>query len=446
MKTWRLTSGHGGGQFSPPEVPPGSNDLYFDKVLTLLHFNTNPYADVKGNTVNATSTTLASDSKFGGGCVDFGGNGYIDLPALPASPGTGDFTVEFWIKTTTPSTGGVQAIVSSPARWSDPSLFRIWQNDTGADFGVVNAIQLSRPDGTGKLVDTKTVVTDGLWHHIAFTRQAGTLRAFFDGKLMDTLAGNADYFSSISGDGIRLGAGFNSGSPVRYTNAKMDDFRFTIGVARYTADFIPPTSAFADSGPTPAPDTRKYTLRGITGLTRIVQSYADDANAYIEGLGFDFMFQGLNLNQIRVSPVSNSYITFQSVATDYSNLGPATPALKKLHVGAADRSWFGLWVGLVDNGDAYTIRWVGNQTNSNVSSNIDDSDHLWEVTFYKDGSIVLVTKRINGSPSAPMANSVTGIASSSSWLAQIPNLAPNSAYLFLPSDANGNTWSVTKKA
>jgi hypothetical protein len=44
---------------------------------------------------------------------------------------------------------------------------------------------------------------------------------------------------------VRVG-GANDGSSVASTNGYIDDFRITKGVARYTANFTPPTLPFPD--------------------------------------------------------------------------------------------------------------------------------------------------------------------------------------------------------
>jgi len=117
-------------------------------------------------------------------------------------------------------------------------------------------------------------------------------------------------------------------------------------------------------------------------------------------------------------------------------------------VAARDRSYFQVWAGLVDAGNAYTVRWVGNASSGGGVTDPDEAAHLWEATFYKDGSIVLVTGQINGytSPTQYSANDPTGIASESAWLAQMDGIYPYSAYLFTPQDARGNAWKVEKKA
>ena len=86
---------------------------------------------------------------------------------------------------------------------------------------------------------------DDQWHHVALVRNSGTTTLYVDGTSAGSYA-DTDSYSD------------NSGSPrpvigARYDTSKgnfkgyMDDLRLTVGVARYTSNFTPPTTAHLTS-------------------------------------------------------------------------------------------------------------------------------------------------------------------------------------------------------
>jgi hypothetical protein len=77
------------------------------------------------------------------------------------------------------------------------------------------------------------------WHHIAFVRLNGVCTIYVDG-----VAGS---FSATDNTNITTTAGtigLDTYSGARIFNGYIDDLRITKGVARYTANFTPPTAAF----------------------------------------------------------------------------------------------------------------------------------------------------------------------------------------------------------
>jgi hypothetical protein len=163
--------------------------------------------------------------KYGTGSMYFDGSG--DILYIPYSPnfnfGTGDFTVEFWILR---SSGNGYVITcgndTSTGNWnlvfSSGSLF--WQSV----YGITNLY--SRP---------AAAISDGAWHHVAITRLNGVQRMFFDGVQQGaTVADTNNYVVTTT---TQIGLGING------FTGYLDDFRITKGVARYTANFTPPTVA-----------------------------------------------------------------------------------------------------------------------------------------------------------------------------------------------------------
>jgi hypothetical protein len=272
-----------------------SVDVYFDDVKLLLHFDGTDGSTIFTDTSKSEHTINVfgnaqidtADSKFGGASALFDGTGdYLEVPASADFDfGTGDFTVEFWIKPNGAATG-FHRILSSRNSKNLSGNFQIWYPNVTTFGDTVNAVSLANPTGNGITVSTLTACNDGNWHHIAFTRLSGTSRAFYDGVLKDSAADSNDYYRAGT-EGIKVGARADLLSTTYY-NGWLDDLRITKGVARYTASFSVPTTAFPDeyisNGQTGAlsltgnaptsnhADTAEY-VNAVTGALSLSSSY-----------------------------------------------------------------------------------------------------------------------------------------------------------------------------
>jgi hypothetical protein len=86
-----------------------------------------------------------------------------------------------------------------------------------------------------------TDVTNPGWHHVAVTRSSNTIRMFIGGVIQQTDTFSGSIFNSSSS--IAVG---NIGSVdvgLDPYNGFLDEFRITVGLARWTANFTPPTAA-----------------------------------------------------------------------------------------------------------------------------------------------------------------------------------------------------------
>ena len=225
----------------------GGGDPYWANVVSLLHFDgsdgSTTFTDVTGKTWLPNGTQIdTAQSQWGGASGLFDGSGdYItnnDFAALEF--GSNDFTVEFWIRTTqttdyasligkawvgSPYTGGWNIFLNSGS--SGP--MQIWCADYSTGGPLMTA------SGTG--------YRDGNWHHVAWVREGDDFTLYIDGTSVATATNSFAFQAAnkllVIGDDITFGP--------RSYNGHMDDLRITIGVARYTADFTPPTAPFPDS-------------------------------------------------------------------------------------------------------------------------------------------------------------------------------------------------------
>jgi hypothetical protein len=178
-----------------------------------------------------------ADSKFGGASAHFDGiDGFLSVDdTTDWNFGTGDFTVDFWMK-------------SSGANGTRMQLLSFGDAGSGANLDF----DLNDPDVTGtglwvywnsggsNRVITSTSVTDGVWHHLALTRSGDTMRGFVDGGLFESTsyAGAID----VSGIGTRS-IGQYHGNYFRYSGY-IDELRMVKGTAVWVSDFTPPASAY----------------------------------------------------------------------------------------------------------------------------------------------------------------------------------------------------------
>jgi hypothetical protein len=134
--------------------------------------------DVQG-TNNGTLVNGASFAKgmVGPGFFFDGIDDYISVPNNASlNPGTGDFTFEFWISTT--NSGVREAVLEKRPNCGCANLYSIKVN---AD-GTIVSETLQDVNCTNFVTVTSTFpINDGVFHHIALTRQGVNVTLFIDG-------------------------------------------------------------------------------------------------------------------------------------------------------------------------------------------------------------------------------------------------------------------------
>lgn len=180
------------------------------------------------------------------GSTYFDGTGdYLSVTnGAPFQFGTGDFTVECWIKTTDQAFDIINQYTSGGTNWSwlvvSGSLY--WQNsNAAASLYYIGLTTLT------------TNPTSGSWTHIAITRNGGTLKYWINGVgQSSTIADGNNYAGSASE--VRIGAGYYGDFQGNISN-----LRVVKGVAVYTGNFTPSTS------PLSATQSASTNVAAITG-------------------------------------------------------------------------------------------------------------------------------------------------------------------------------------
>jgi hypothetical protein len=229
--------------FGAKEGAGGDPD--FASVGLLMHMDGvnggTSFPEVTGATVTRGGSTLpttsTAQSKFGGASALFStAGGYLSIPhAAKVNAPTGDFTIEFWLRRS--GFTGSPAVLYNKANGTGAYPYQVY-------LDAANQLVFRGLDAAGTSTvftcQSTTVISTSAWYHVACVRQGSTFRLFVDGVQESAGSSAAALFNNSFP--VYLGA-FSTGGNVYL--GYMDDVRFT-KVARYTANFTPPSSAFPD--------------------------------------------------------------------------------------------------------------------------------------------------------------------------------------------------------
>lgn len=194
-----------------------------------------------GHTMTAhNSAQLTTTSpKFGSASMTFNSatSDYIDTPdSADFTLGSGDFTIDFWFN----RSGGNDTTrrVAGQIDSANTASISAWH----ITFGSGNTLGLNVSNGTAFVgVVTTTTVTATGWHHFAGVRTGNVLRAFIDGIQE---GGDIAFTGTVPDSAAHLSVGRRGEVNSQYFPGQIDEFRFSVGVARWTADFPPPDTAY----------------------------------------------------------------------------------------------------------------------------------------------------------------------------------------------------------
>lgn len=263
-------------------------DPYYSMVATLMHFDamltpTRMYdsAPVPASIVVPSSGVkiTATQKKFGDGSCLFDG-GYIWLGSVADPqfiPGASkDFCIESWCYDVG---GGNRRVLfgNSESGGGGGTLSILLTTSNTFSVGVTIA-------GTQYLIQPATTTPLNTWYHLALVRYGTALTLYLNGTSIGSVTvptgavTNPTGRFSIGSAGLYLGYGGTYG--VQWMGY-LDDFRFTIGNARYTGNFTPPVSAFEPNDPPPPPSF--YSVRNK--VSRMVGSTYPQRQLKIRRIG-----------------------------------------------------------------------------------------------------------------------------------------------------------------
>ena len=213
--------------FTPPTAPVTA---ITNTQLLVKGTNAGVYDSTAKNDIITAGTVQIStaQSKFGTSSIVF--NGSSDGLTVPASQnfvfGTGDFTIEFWMRSSSSAT----------------SMNLLWMTSSWAIIVYSNSnIYWQTVQASSSLVNASYgTLMDGNWHHVAACRTSNAFKLYIDGSQVLTGTDSTNY--TINNQ-INIGSLGGYG----WYNGYMDDIRITKGYARYTgSSFTVPSAAFKD--------------------------------------------------------------------------------------------------------------------------------------------------------------------------------------------------------
>jgi hypothetical protein len=213
--------------FTPPTAPPTA----ITNTSLLLNYTNGGIIDntAKNNLETVGNASISTTvSKFGGSSMYFDGTGdYLTFRSNPHFAfGTGDFTIEAWVYPT--STAAVKNVCGTRGATG---------STTAWNWGILtdSSIQMY---SNGNIANTgANSVPINTWTYVAFVRYGGTIYGFVNGVLRASTANTQDFTVTD------FWVGATGGSIEPYLGY-INDLRITKGIARYTQNFTPPTTAF----------------------------------------------------------------------------------------------------------------------------------------------------------------------------------------------------------
>jgi hypothetical protein len=220
--------------FTPPTAPLTA---ITNTRLLLNYTNAGILDNAMMNDLETVGNAQISTSvkKYGTGSLAFDGTGdALYSNAQPNAFNTGDFTLEFWIYFNAVNNSTTKFVYDMRNSGATSASFLAQETDNSWTFWNGAGTQIS----TGFTGSTFSATT---WTHVAICRSSGVTKFFVNGTQTNSVADTSNYANST----IVVGSRYNYANGL---NAYIDDLRLTKGVARYTASFTAPTTAFADKG------------------------------------------------------------------------------------------------------------------------------------------------------------------------------------------------------
>lgn len=177
-------------------------------------------------TLYGDTDASTTQSKYSGSSIYFDGTGdYLKTSSSDQfTIGTGDFTIELWMRVT----GG--------SSYRQLFSFRA-SNGAAVNYGslAVNPNSGYTWYTSSSVIDTSSSWSSDTWYHVALVRSGGTLALYQDGTSLSSVTFTQD----LAGTTLSVAAN-NDGSET--FTGYIEDFRYTKGLARYTSTFTPPTA------------------------------------------------------------------------------------------------------------------------------------------------------------------------------------------------------------
>ena len=211
--------------------------------------------------VSGNTNTSTAQKKFGTASGYFDGTG--DFLRIATSGdgsyvmGTGNFTVDFW---------AYDVKVADP----DSTVVQIGRGQFGACIGYVHSggnfvLYLSSSNGGWQIASAVSMgaLPGAAWAHYALVRNGNTWTTYKDGTQVSQFSSSASLY--VGDEDMQIGRyTYTDNSTTNEMEGYIDELRVSKGVARWTADFTPPTAPYSTGAAAEA-----YTRRLVSGSVDI---------------------------------------------------------------------------------------------------------------------------------------------------------------------------------
>jgi hypothetical protein len=180
-----------------------------------------------------------AQSKFGSSSAIFDGTGDgIRYNDSKFTLGTGDFTIEMWIRVS--SLASQRQIYDQRSGTTSAVVPTLLVDTSGALIYVAN--------GANRITSSSSAISTNTWYHIAVSRATGSTRMFIDGtQVGSTYTDSNNYIAQTVNIGSS-GTGADGGFTNVFTG-HIDELRVS-NTARYTSAFTPSTEQFKNDANT----------------------------------------------------------------------------------------------------------------------------------------------------------------------------------------------------
>jgi hypothetical protein len=185
----------------------------------------------KGITAVGNAQVDTAQSKFGGASALFDGTGdYLLVNGFSSDFGTGDFTIETWIRF---NSIGTQVIYDRRQIGTNSNGLLIYYNS-----GFIY-------HGNGSIRISGGTASTGVWYHLTVSRSSGSTKMFLDGtQIGSTFTDTLNY--TVANQATYIAESVDTGAAI---NGYLDEVRIS-NSARYTTTFTPSTTPFVNDANT----------------------------------------------------------------------------------------------------------------------------------------------------------------------------------------------------
>jgi len=319
-------------------VPPAFDSLYSDVILLMNMSGTNNSktiidSSLLNNTIVATGNAAIStaQSRFGGSSLlvptaTSSRNGIYLSASNEFNFGSGNFTVEFWLRQNSTPQSGARIFQTTENNDLNSGVDIYYPNNT-------NAIVVKLSDSDNNIATLSLGSADtSTWNHYAVVRNNHSIITYRNGAQVSSQYKIMN-LSNASGN-IVVGGNATVG-PNRSINAYIDDFRVT-KAARYTSNFSSPAFQLVNIGPpispTPTTTSTPTPTSGFIPSPTPTPSSTSVGDPLWNSVALLMPFDGTN-NATTLVDVSNNPLTinnasnFITLKTDIKKYGSASALL-----------------------------------------------------------------------------------------------------------------------